>query len=203
MNPELKLASHFFARVTATKTLRQQYCMNGKTLNVTEMGFDGLPERKGPRQKTICGPLHIQCNGHGDRMYLNALVDKVLSWPHIESAEPIVSRSNTIPIRLMAMATSTDPSAFITAREFARVLLGAQTIYMALPLVCAHWAIVRGWGEPHYLRSYGLMPAGAVAVYTPKDSEELEVCSLLISKSYHYACKFAGVRESGLGALTC
>jgi hypothetical protein len=24
----------------------------------------------------------------------------------------------------------------------------------------AHWAIVRGWAEPHYLRSFGLMPAG-------------------------------------------
>jgi hypothetical protein len=31
-----------------------------------------------------------------------------------------------------------------------------------LPLVCAHWAIVRGWAEPHYLTSFGLMPAGAV-----------------------------------------
>jgi hypothetical protein len=177
--------------------------MNDKTLSVTEMGFDGLPARKGPRPTTICGPLHIQCNGHGDRTYLNALVDKVLSWPHIEPVGPLISRSNTIPIRLMAMATSSDPSAFITAREFARVLLGAQTIYMALPLVCANWAIVRGWAEPHFLRSYGLMPAGAVVVYTPKDSEQLEVCSLLVSKSYHCACKFAGVRESGRCALTC
>ena len=32
---------------------------------------------------------------------------------------------------------------------------------------------VRGWAEPHYLRSFGLMPAGAVLVYTPKNREEL------------------------------
>ena len=43
-----------------------------------------------------------------------------------------------------------------------RILLEAPTIYLALPLVCAHWAIVRGWAEPHYLTSFGLMPAGAV-----------------------------------------
>jgi hypothetical protein len=176
--------------------------MGSENLSVTEMGFHGFPARKGPRPKTICGPLHIQCNGHGDRTYLNELVDDVLSWPHIESG-PVVSLSNTIPIRLMAIATSSDTTAFLTAREFARILLGAQTIYMTLPLVCAHWAIVRGWAEPHYLRSYGLMPAGAVVVYTPRDSEELEVCSFLLSKSYHCACKFDSVRKSRLSTLTC
>jgi hypothetical protein len=69
-----------------------------------------------------------------------------------------------------------EPSAFLSAREFGRVLLAVPTIYLALPLVCAHWAIVRGWAEPHYLASFGLMPAGAVVVYTPRDERELEVC---------------------------
>ena len=53
----------------------------------------------------------------------------------------------------------------------------------------AHWAIVRGWAEPHYLRSFGLMPAGALVVYTPKNPEELAICYLLFSKSYHFASK--------------
>lgn len=44
-------------------------------------------------------------------------------------------------------------------REFARVPLRAPTIYLALPFICAHWAILRRWAEPHYLASYGLMPA--------------------------------------------
>jgi hypothetical protein len=51
---------------------------------------------------------------------------------------------------------------FIAVRKFGRILLEAPTIYLALPLVCAHWAIVRGWPESHYLTSFGLMPAGAV-----------------------------------------
>jgi hypothetical protein len=53
----------------------------------------------------------------------------------------------------------------------------------------AHWAIVRGWAEPHYLRSSGLMPAGADVAYTPKDPEELAICYLLFSKSYYFASK--------------
>ena len=92
----------------------------------------------------------------------------------------------------MEMATSSDPSAFITAREFARVLLGAPTIYLVFPLVYAHWTIVRGWAEPHYLASFGLMPAGAVVVYTPRDEQELGVCYILFSESYHFALQSSG-----------
>ena len=96
--------------------------------------------------------------------------------------------SNTIRIRLIEMFATNEPSAFLTAREFGRVLLGSPTIYLALPLVCAHWAIVRGWAEPHYLASFDLMPAGAVVVYTPRDEQELAVCDLLFSLSYRFAC---------------
>jgi hypothetical protein len=154
------------------------------------LASNALPARKGSRPKTIVGPLHIQCNGYGDPKYLNQLVDDVLTWPHIESTPTFVSPPDTIPIRLEEIATTSDSSAFISAREFARVLLGAPTIYLALPLVSAHWAIVRGWAEPHYLRSFGLMPAGAVLVYTPKDREELAVCYSLFAEAYHFACKF-------------
>jgi hypothetical protein len=163
--------------------------MNRNNVRLAQMGSDSLPTRRGRRPITIRGPLHIQCNGHGDLKYLNQLIDEVLTWPDIESAERFVGRSNTIPIRLMEMATSNDPSAFITAREFARVLLGAPTIYLVLPLLSAHRAIVRGWAEPHYLGSQGLMPAGTVVVYTPKDDEELEVCSVLFSESYRLGHK--------------
>jgi hypothetical protein len=163
--------------------------MNRNDVKSAQMGCHELPARRGRRPKTVRGPLHIQCNQHGDLKYLNQLVDEVLTWPYIESAEPFISRSNTIPIRLMEMAASNDPSAFITDKEFARVFLGVPTIYLVLPLLCAHRAIVRGWAEPHYLGSQGLMPAGTVVVYTPKDVEELAICSVLFSESYHLGRK--------------
>jgi len=153
-----------------------------------------FPARKGPRPQTIRGPLHIQCNGYGDSGYIKQLVDQVLTWPHIEPSPTSVSPPDTIRIRLADIATD-KPSAFLTPREFGRVLLRVPTIYLALPLVCAHWAIVRGWAEPHYLASFGLMPAGAVVVYTPRDEQELGVCHLLFSQSYRFACSF--VRREG------
>lgn len=160
--------------------------------NITEEPFvlNAIPGRKGSRPKTLVGPLHIQCDGHGDLKYLKQLLHDVLTWPHVEPTPSSVSLPSTIPIRLEEVAISNDSSAFISSREFARVLLGAPTIYLALPLVTAHWAIARGWAERHYLCSFGLMPAGAVLVYTPKNREELAVCYSFFLEAYHLACKF-------------
>ena len=155
-----------------------------------------LPIRKGPRPATLRGPLHIQCNGHGDQRYLHQLVADVLSWPHIERNRTQDSSSRTVPIRLEETATANESAAFISPREFARALLGAPTIYLALPLVSAHWAIVRGWAEPHYLCSFGLMPAGAVVLYTPQAREELSVCYSLFFTAYDLACKSSSGTES-------
>src|SRR5258708_37255889 len=102
--------------------------MNRNDVRSAQMRSDELPSRRGQRPKTVRGPLHIQCNGHGDLKYLNQLVDEVLTWPYIESAEPLGSRSNTIPIRVTEMSASIDASAFITDREVARVVLGAPTV---------------------------------------------------------------------------
>src|SRR5258707_15870344 len=63
--------------------------MNRNNVRSAPMGSDGLPTRRGQRPKTVRGPLHIQCSGHGDLKYLNQLVDEVLTWPYIESAEPL------------------------------------------------------------------------------------------------------------------
>ena len=147
----------------------------------------GLPARKGERPKTVSGPLHVQCGGHGDPKYLMELLNDVLDWAYIEPVPmPYLDK---VPIRLQGIAASDDAAAFISDTEFAQVLLAAPTIILVLPLVCAHWAIVKGWAEPHYLQSLGLMPAGTVIVYTPRDREELEVCRSLFRESYHFACQ--------------
>ena len=57
---------------------------------VESFASNTLPVRKGARPKTIIGPLHIQCNGHGDPKYLKQLVDDVLTWPYIESTLSLV-----------------------------------------------------------------------------------------------------------------
>lgn len=165
-----------------------------------------LPPRKGSRPKTLRGPLHIQCSGHGNRKYIDQLVKDALSWPYVEALPDPNNLPTAIPIRFEESAATLDSTPFITAREFARVLLGAPTIYLALPLVCAHWAIVRGWAEPHYLSSFGLMPAGAVIVYTPTDREELSVCYALFHAAYYSALamnsRLTSITLSGMKSLS-
>jgi hypothetical protein len=143
-----------------------------------------LPRRRGVRPKTIRAPLHLQCDGHGNPKHLNRLLQKVCGWPDIESNPPFIAGPGTLSIRLVERTIAQKTNAFITEREIARVLLGAPTIYLALPLVTAHWAIVRGWAEPHYLGSHGLMPAGVVVLYTPRDEEERAICYSLFAESY-------------------
>jgi hypothetical protein len=157
--------------------------------SATGFAFQDLPRRKGPRPTTLRGPLHIQCNGHGDPQHLDELTTSVLSWPYVETNLPNNSSSNIIPLRLEETAAGYNFAAFISPREFARVLIDAPTIYLALPLVCAHWAIVRGWAEPHHLCSHGLMPPGALIIYTPRNQQELSICYSLFLAAYTAASK--------------
>src|SRR6266446_8399338 len=159
-------------------------------LTTTRFACKALPVRKGARPKTIIGPLLVQRNGHGDPKYLKQLLNDILSWPYIEPMPRSSHHFDKLSIRLQEIAATYDSSAFISGTEFARVLLAASTIVLVLPLLCAHWAIVKGWAEPHYLQSFGLMPAGTVIVYTLTNKEELEVCYSLFFESYYFACKF-------------
>jgi hypothetical protein len=167
-----------------------------QSIEKTPVSSSALPRRSGLRPKTIRGPLHVQCTGHGDPNLLHQIIQEVLDWPQIESTAPFVDYQDTVSIRLRETACTDNASAFISGREFARVLLKAPTIYLALPLVCAHWAIVRGWAEPHYLTSYGLIPAGVVVLYTPRDEGERAVCYALFAESYKFACKLVSTDSS-------
>ncbi len=121
----------------------------------TTMRFasEALRVRKGARPKTIIGPLHVQCNGHGDPKYLKQLLNDILSWPYVEPTPTSPNHLDRVSVRLQGTAATDDSSAFISGTEFARVLLAAPTIILVLPLVCAHWAIVKGWAEPHHLHN--------------------------------------------------
>jgi hypothetical protein len=42
-------------------------------MTTTRFASEAIPVRKGARPKTIIGPLHVQCSGHGDPKYLKQL----------------------------------------------------------------------------------------------------------------------------------
>ncbi len=148
----------------------------------------GLPNRRGKRPITAGCPIHIQCTDHGDDRALRDLMEEVMTWPDIETG-PLRSRADLISLRVDEDVATRDRSAFITGREFGRVLFAAPTIYLTLPLVCAHWAIVRGWAEPHLSSGSGLVPPGLMVVYTPRDEYEVMVCRSLFWVSYNFSLR--------------
>ena len=149
--------------------------------------FPDLPTRMGKRPITIRGPLHVQCGGHSDEGVLHQLVQQVIAWPGIEAGPLPIGTADLVSLELAEDFATDDPSAFITGREFGRILFGAPTIYLALPLASAHWAIVRGWAEPHFSGSFGFIPPGVMVVYTPRDEQEAAVCLSLFWISYNFA----------------
>jgi hypothetical protein len=104
-----------------------------------------LPNRRGKRPLTIVSPLHVQCSDHGDDRALRDLVNEVIAWPDIEAGPLPVGSADLISFQVGEDVATGDPSVFIAGREFGRVLFGAPTIYLTLPLISAHWAVVRGW----------------------------------------------------------
>jgi hypothetical protein len=146
-----------------------------------------LPRRKGRRPITIRGPLHVQCSDYGDDCAVRRLVEQVMAWPHIEAGPLPVGSANMVSLHIAEDVATDDPHVFIAGREFGRVLFGAPTIYLTLPLSCAHWAIVRGWAEPHFSGSFGLVPPGLMVVYAPRDEHELAVCRSLFWVSYNFS----------------
>jgi hypothetical protein len=148
-----------------------------------------LHNRRGKRPITIRGPLHVQCGDYGDDIALRHLLDEVIAWPHIEAGPLPIGSVNLLSLKIGEEVATADPSVFITGREFGRVLFGAPTIYLTLPLSCAHWAIVRGWAEPHFSSSFGLVPPGVMVVYTPRDEHEVAVCRSLFWFSYNFSLR--------------
>jgi hypothetical protein len=146
-----------------------------------------LPKRGGKRPVTIRGPLHVQCGDYGDVGELHHLVNEVTAWPDVEAGPLPVGSADLVSLQVAEDVATGDPSVFITGREFGRVLFGAPTIYLTLPLSCAHWAMVRGWAEPHFSSSFGLVPPGVMVVYTPRDEHEVAVCRSLFWVSYNFS----------------
>src|SRR6266446_135831 len=82
----------------------------------TRFAREALPARKGARPKTIIGPLHVQCDRHGDPKYLKQLFNDILSWPYIEPTPS--NQVDKVSIRLQEIAAIYDSSAFISGTEF-------------------------------------------------------------------------------------
>ena len=122
------------------QTTKEKRMPRLQTIDKTPVSSSALPRRNGLRPKTVRGPLHVQCTGHGDPNLLHQIIQEVLGWPQIESTAPFVGYQYTVSIRLRETACTDNASAFISGREFARVLQSANHL--------SRFAFgMRSWGD--------------------------------------------------------
>ena len=81
-----------------------------------------------------------------------------------------------------------NPAAMIVEREFAHIhpQPTGGSLHIRLPPGPAGEVVGQGWGEHHPFALNGTLP-GLVMVYTPRDSEGLEVIKSIIEASVAYA----------------
>ena len=78
------------------ETTKEKRMPRLQTIEKTPVSSFALPRRSGLRPKTIRGPLHVQCTGHGDPSLLHQIIQEVLDWPQIESTAPFVGYQDTV-----------------------------------------------------------------------------------------------------------
>jgi hypothetical protein len=78
------------------ETTKEKRMLRLQSIEKTPVSSSALPRRSGLRPKTIRGPLHVQCTGHGDPNLLHQIIQEVLDWPQIESTAPFVGYQNTV-----------------------------------------------------------------------------------------------------------
>ncbi len=160
-----------------------------------------LPNRLGKRPKTIPGPFHVQCDGHGDDKELHQLVEEVRTWPQVEVRGLSIATSTLICFKAGGDLAIGDSIAFAGGKDFGRLLACPPTIHLVLSLPSAHWAVFRGWAESHFGSDSGLIPSSWMVVYAPRDRDEAAVCRSLFWVSYNESLRRNGRNSAKVSAI--
>ena len=60
------------------------------------------------------------------------------------------------------------------------------SLHAALPPEVAGGAIEKGWAEQHPVARMGYIPENVVMIYAPRDTEDIEIITGLVTESYRY-----------------
>ena len=118
------------------------------------------------------------------------LVDKLCDWafstlPNVSKEKSIMSFDSTRALWLDDKTKAAHEDGFSpkNSREFAHIHEDGS-MHLSLSEESSNELVTKNWGEPHPLQKKG---ENAWMVYSPRDSEELEVCKKILADSYYYA----------------
>lgn len=150
--------------------------------------FD-LPIRPGPRPSTTPTNPHTQLDQQpADPSISEVLARQLFALEGVEERDSIISVPGARALWLQDDLPAGPREAFVMGREFAHIHPSPDhSLHLTLPPEVVPVAIERGWAELHPVAARGLIPKTAVMVYAPRDSEEVEVVSRLVTVSWRFA----------------
>ena len=153
-----------------------------------------LPRRTGPRPRTTPSNPHTQLDQQPDDPALFAeLARRAFALPDVDERPSAISVPGARALWLRSSVPAGPPQAFLIGREFAHLHPDPDSsLHLCLPPKWVDHVLERGWGELHPVARMGLIPATAVMVYAPRDTNELDVVTSILHASYHFAREAAG-----------
>lgn len=148
-----------------------------------------LPARGGARPSTTPSNPHTQLDQqpHDDRP--RRLLEKRLArLSGVVWRPSMISVPGARALTLPPEVAQGPPEAFMIGTEFAHLHPAPDhSLHLVLPPDVASGLVEAGWAEIHPVARRGLISSGTVMVYAPRDEEEVEVLSQIVTASYEYA----------------
>ena len=152
-------------------------------------GAASLPRRSGGRPATTPTNPHMQLEQQPSddrpRRRLEALLADL---PGVVWADSLISVPGARALTLPPDQAVGPREAFMLGTEFAHLHPAPDhSLHLALPPDVARQAIDAGWAGQPPVAARGLIPAGTVMPYAPRDDAEADVVAALVRTSYDYA----------------
>lgn len=161
--------------------------MTGSLVDLVDLA--DLPARGGARPRTTPSNPHTQLDQQpADDRPRHLLEKRLAQLPGVVWRASMISVPGARALTLPPEATHGPPEAFMIGTEFAHLHPAPDhSLHLVLPPAVASRLIEAGWAEQHPIARRGLITSGAVMVYAPRDEEEAEVVSRIVTASFEYA----------------
>ncbi|HEY0891370.1 MAG TPA: luciferase family protein [Nocardioides sp.] len=148
-----------------------------------------LPARRGDRPRATLSNPHTQLDQQPDDDGPRRLLEERLAQlPGVVWRPSMISVPGARALTLPTGAAQGPAEAFMVGAEFAHLHPAPDhSLHLVLPPDVASRVIEAGWAEQHPVARRGLISAGAVMVYAPRDAEEAELVFQIVGASFEYA----------------
>ncbi|WP_214368905.1 luciferase family protein [Pseudonocardia sp. H11422] len=149
-----------------------------------------LPARDGPRPMVSHGMPHRQLDQQPPAEAAADLARRMFDAlpPGVHEAPSRISVPGARALVLDDDVPTGPPAAFLVGREYAHLHPAPdQSLHLTLPPDAHDTVVAAGWVEPHPAVVAGQVSAGAVMVYAPRTTAEVDVVLGLLDLSHRYA----------------